>query len=174
MRKKEIRRREIEIIPYEVKEVYDEDEADIILTREKDMCDFLALGFFCLNISRKKINKKVVKIYYSYRHFCGNSGVEMFNGERQKIRRNAIETRLFKDIVPVMLHVGAEDSTMTIIRVIACMLYPEYTAFVDGKYPGYANFLKIEIPKVADLTETIECQKLAYTITCRYLDRVIS
>lgn len=165
----------IKPVPHTLKTV-DKKEADIVLTSKKDMTDYVTLGFFCLNNSRNGINETEIKVAYS--DCYGNSRSRMFMGRRSyNIRRNAIGRYLSEEIFPVMFYIyGGKSAVDEVkVRVITKMLYPEFTAFVDGEYPGYDKFLGLEgFGSFVYMSDTMRAQKLAYQLACRCLDRLYS
>lgn len=166
--------REIEIIPYAVRLVKTAEEADLVLTKRKDMCDFLALGFYCLRISVRGVRKSEIKIFYSSKSFKGNSGFSVSYGKGQtENRRNALTETLYTDIIPVVLYLN-NDEDKQIVKVLSMLMCIEVTSRVDnlcsvehGRVQGISAKECLETFKM----DSLQAQRRAYEIACQNLDR---
>lgn len=166
--------KEIEMVPYAVRQVKTKEEADLVLTKRKDMCDFVALGFYCLRLSAQGIKKSEIKVFYSSKFFKGDSGFSVSYGKGQtENRRNALTEGLCTDITPVMFYINNEENKQ-IVRVLAMLMCIEITSRVDnlcsvehGRVQGISAMECIETFKM----DSMKAQRRAYEISVTNLDR---
>lgn len=172
------RYKKIEIKPFVIKPVWATKKADLILTKKKDMCDFLALGFYCLRLSLQESEISEIRVKYSSNYFKGSSGVAVINDHKERdIRRNALEEVLEYSILPVLEYVyNGDEFKKSMIRMMGMMLYPELTACVDNLYSAKHARSTFGISAM-ELLRTFEmdpakAQERAYEVACKNLDRM--
>lgn len=167
----------IEIIPYIVKTVKTAEEADIVLTKRKDLCDFLALGFYCLRVSMQNLKKSDVKVFYSSKYFKGNSGFSvMCDRGEMNVRRNALSDSLYRDILPVFEYIyDVSESEKHRVRVMAILMYSELTARIDNLYSNeQGKMLGISAQECIKTfkMDSMKAQQRAYETACKNLNRM--
>ena len=157
---------EVEMVPYILKWVPRKEDADIVLSMRRDICDYFALGVFCLAKSIEKSDEKVVKVCYSYKEFAKPSGI-VINVRKQNYPTFAnpltgqmgVNAKLIAD----HLFGKATVSAKTVLVIFAM----EFT----GVIMGVVNEPVIvrQIPKRYKMKDTMAAQEFAYKMICNKL-----
>lgn len=160
--------KKINFVPFNLKRVLRRNEADIVLSVRRDMCDFFALGLFCLRRAITSPDQTTVKVCYSYREFTKPSDVSAIIREKSyNIPRNAIEKQVI-DNSKTILNYMFEDNIFN--GIVGIMIYPVFTANVKGisKSPYIQNAIMSDF----NLKDTVAAQEMAYKILCGFLDYI--
>lgn len=161
----------ISIQPFKIRRVRPwQERVDIVLSTKRDLCDFLALGIYCLHRSiTDPQGDKEVFVRFSNKDFQRESGVTMFVGNRgYKVPANALECQVIGNLKDIFDYVFKENLFNGILGV---EIYPSFTAYVNGVFEDDTTYFDDVIPKEKwQIFDTEEAQEFAYRMVKKTLD----
>lgn len=156
----------IDMKPFEFKRTWSAEKADIVLTRKKDLTDFIALGLYCLSRSLKDPENRIIRVCYATVPFWGNSGVKMIVGKTgYSIPKNALEQQVYDHVEELMEYMARQNHANFIA---GGQIYPEVTAYANGKFSNQ-TFDEI-FPEEWNIKYTVMAQQVAYELLVVYLN----
>ncbi len=116
---------------FELRRVHNKNKADLILSGRGDLCDYLALGIYCLECSMYEMNEMVISVYFSSSDFSGDSGFQMFaEGKEWVLPKNALEYQTLKNLPPIINYMLREENNMS--KYYGVAMYVPFVAHVYG------------------------------------------
>ena len=162
----------IPIQPFKIRKAWpwQKESVDIVLSTKRDLCDFLALGIYCLNRSITNPNgDKEICVRFSNRDFRRKSGVTMIIGNQgYRVPTNALECQVINNLKDVFDYVFEKNPFNGILGI---EVYPTFTAYVNGVFKADTSYYDDVVPKREwKISDTEEAQEFAYRIVKRVLD----
>lgn len=118
---------------FQIRRVYNKNKADIILSRRGDLCDYLALGIYCLECSLYGMKDMVISVYFSSGDFSGDSGFQMFaDGKEWVLPQNSLEYQTLMNLPQIIKYMLDEERYIS--KLYGISIYVPYVAHVYGVF----------------------------------------
>ena len=153
---------EPKLVPFKFKWVLKKEDADIVLSARRDLCDYFALGVYCLARSIKDPENTVVRVCFSLTEYVGEdasiSVVE--KGVQYHIFKNPLGKQIYENVNTIADYYFGRETIGA--KVIIALLYPEFTATLMGRIdsPSITCFF----PAKHRMRDTLSAQKFAQCI----------